>query len=290
MDTAALESGEYIDAGGFRTHYHEAGTGPTLVFVHGSGPGVSAWANWRLALPLFAQRFHVVAPDLLGFGYSDRPAGMTYGKRVWVDHLIAFLDAKGIERAHIVGNSMGGGIALALAVERPERVDRLVLMGSSGLRFPITPGLDAVWGYEPDRERMRRLITEYFAYDASIATDDLVELRYAASVQPGFQESYAGMFPPPRQNGVDDLATPIDAIARITSPTLLIHGRDDRVIPLAVSYELLSLIPDAQLHVFGRCGHWTQIERRAEFTALVNSFLASDEERAASATHLPPLR
>jgi 2-hydroxymuconate-semialdehyde hydrolase len=243
--------------------------------VHGSGPGVGAWANWRLALPVFAETYRVLAPDILGFGYSARPAEIAYGKDVWVDHLIAFLDAKGVRRCHIVGNSMGGGLALALAVRRPDLVDRLVLMGACAVTFPITPGLDAVWGYEPDRERMRSLIAEYFAFDASIATDDLVELRYAASVQPGFQESYARMFPPPRQNGVDDLATAPEDIARVTAPVLLIHGRDDRIIPLGVSDELLRLIPNAQLHVFGQCGHWTQIERMAEFNAIVHTFLRS---------------
>jgi pimeloyl-ACP methyl ester carboxylesterase len=273
QDAAALEAGEYLDAGGYRTHYHETGSGETLVFIHGSGPGVTAWANWRLAIPVFARNFHVLAPDVLGFGYSDHPAGITYGKDVWVAHLIAFLDAKGVRKCHIVGNSMGGGLAIALAVRRPDLVDRLVLMGSSGLSFPITPGLEAVWGYEPGREAMRTLIAEYFAYDRSIATDNLVELRYAASIQAGFHESYSRMFPAPRQNGVDDLATRVEDIERIAAPTLLVHGREDKVVPLAVSYELFGLIPNAQLHVFGHCGHWTQIERMHEFNAIVEAFL-----------------
>jgi 2-hydroxymuconate-semialdehyde hydrolase len=273
-DAAALEAGEYIEAGGYRTHYHATGSGEVLLFIHGSGPGVTAWANWRLAIPVFAEHYHVLAPDVLGFGYSARPEGITYGKDVWVEHLIAFLDAKGVKKCHIVGNSMGGGLALALAVKRPDLVDRMVLMGSSGVPFPITPGLEAVWGYVPGREAMRTLIAEYFAYDASIANDSLVELRYAASMQPGFQESYSRMFPPPRQNGVNDLATPADDIKRIAAQTLLVHGREDKVLPLAVSYELLSLLPNAQLHVFGHCGHWTQIERMPEFNAIVAAFLS----------------
>jgi 2-hydroxymuconate-semialdehyde hydrolase len=273
-DAAALETGEFIEAGGHRTHYHETGSGETLLFIHGSGPGVTAWANWRLAIPVFAQTYHVLAPDVLGFGYSDRPAGITYGKDVWVKHLIAFLDAKGVRKCHIVGNSMGGGLAIALAVARPDLVDRMVLMGSSGLPFPITPGLEAVWGYEPGREAMRTLIADYFAYDGSIATEGLVELRYAASMQPGFQESYRRMFPPPRQNGINDLATPVEDIKRITAQTLLVHGREDKVLPLSTSYELFSLLPNAQLHVFGHCGHWTQIERMAEFNAIVAAFFS----------------
>ena len=273
IDAAALETGAFIDAGGYRTHYHEAGSGEPLLFIHGSGPGVTAWANWRFALGAFADRFHVLAPDVLGFGYSDRPDGIAYGKDVWVDHMIAFLDAKHITRAHIVGNSMGGAVAIALAAKRPDLVDRLVLMGSCGIAFPITPGLDAVWGYEPSRERMRALIADYFAYDGAIVTDALVDMRYAASIQPGFQESYGRMFPAPRQAGVDGLATPVEQIKAITAQTLLIHGREDKVIPLSVSYELFELIPNAELHVFGNCGHWTQIERKDPFNTIVSAFL-----------------
>jgi 2-hydroxymuconate-semialdehyde hydrolase len=274
FDASVLEAGDFIEAGGYQTHYHEAGSGDTVLFIHGSGPGVSAWANWRLMLPVFARQYNVLALDMLGFGLSDRPDGMTYGKDAWVAHVIAFLEAKGVTNCHVVGNSMGGALAIALAVQRPDLVDQMVLMGSTGLPFPITPGLDAVWGYTPSREAMRDLIENYFAYDRSIATDNLVDLRYNASIQPGFQESYGSMFPPPRQNGVDDLATPPEDIAAIASPVLLIHGREDRVIPLAVSYELFALIPDAQLHVFGQCGHWTQIERTAAFNALVLTFLS----------------
>ncbi len=274
VDAAALETGAFIDAGGYRTHYHEAGAGEVLLFIHGSGPGVTAWANWRFALGVFAERYHVLALDVLGFGYSGRPAGVTYGKNVWVDHAIAFLEAKHVTRAHVLGNSMGGALALALAAKRPDLVNKLVLMGSCGVAFPITPGLDAVWGYEPSRERMRSLIADYFAYDRTIATDALVEMRFAASMQPGFQESYGRMFPAPRQAGIDDLATPVDAIKAIDAPTLLIHGREDKVIPLAVSYELFGIIPNAELHVFGHCGHWTQIERKEPFNTIVASFLA----------------
>jgi 2-hydroxymuconate-semialdehyde hydrolase len=272
-----LEVGDYIDAGGHRTHYHEAGTGETVVFVHGSGPGVTGWANWRNALPAFAERFHVLAPDVLGFGFSARPAGAAYGKDIWVDHLLAFLEAKGVHRCHLVGNSLGGALSLALAVREPQMVDRLVLMGAAGVSFPVTPGLAAVWGYEPSLEAMRELIAEHFAFDPSLATDDLVRLRYEASRQPGFHESYATMFPAPYQRHLDALATSHEQIAGISSPTLLLHGREDKVVPLASSLEIFGLLPDAELHVFGRCGHWTMIERRDDFNALVMRFLAKPE-------------
>jgi pimeloyl-ACP methyl ester carboxylesterase len=276
LTASTLETGEYLDAGGHRTHYHEAGTGPTVVFVHGSGPGVTAWANWRNALPVFAERFHVLAPDILGFGFSARPENARYGKDVWVDHLIAFLRAKGVRRCHIVGNSLGGALALALAVREPQLVDRIVLMGAAGVSFPVTPGLEAVWGYEPSVEAMRELIAEHFAYDPSLATDDLVRLRFEASRQPGFHESYAAMFPAPYQRHLDALATPDEQIAGIASPTLLIHGREDKVVPLAASLRMFALLPNAELHAFGHCGHWTMIERRDDFNALVMHFLTAN--------------
>ena len=184
-----------------------------------------------------------------------------------------FSDALGLEKADLVGNSFGGAIALATAIQHPDRVGRLVLMGSVGLTFPITHGLDAVWGYTPSFETMRALL-DIFAYDRSLVNDELAELRYRASIQPGFQESFAAMFPAPRQRWVDALASPEEAIRALPHETLVIHGREDKVIPLSVSLELARMIERAQLHVFGHCGHWTQIEHTARFTQLVANFLA----------------
>ena len=166
-----------------------------------------------------------------------------------------------------------GAVALRLAVTHPERVDRLVLMGSVGVPFAITEALDAVWGYQPSLEAMRRML-DYFAYSRELVTDELAQVRYEASVRPGFQESFAAMFPAPRQRWVDALSTPPEQIAKVKQPTLIVHGRDDKVIPLATSLRLHELIDDSELHVFGRCGHWTQIERSGPFTALVAEFLS----------------
>jgi 2-hydroxymuconate-semialdehyde hydrolase len=271
---AGLEAGSFVDVRGIRTHFHEAGAGIPVVLVHGSGPGVTAWANWRLALPYLAERgFHVFAFDLVGFGYTASEPGVHYGMKQWLEHLIAFIESvvPG-KKANVVGNSLGGAIAIALAVRRPELLERMVLMGSGGLSFPLTTGLDRVWGYEPSEGAMRKLIVDYFAYDSSFVTDDLVRARYQASIQPGFQEQYASLFPQPRQRWIESIATPEKAIRAITTPTLLFHGREDKVIPLEVSYRLLSMIPEAQLHVFGHCGHWTQVERAADFNALVAHF------------------
>lgn len=267
------ELGRSITAGGYQTNVHEHGEGFPLMLIHGSGPGVTAWANWRLVMPELARQRRVIAPDMLGFGYSERPANPDYRRDVWVEHAIGVLDALGIEQADLVGNSFGGGIALALAIRYPQRVRRLVLMGSVGVSFPITDGLDRVWGYEPSFQTMRSLM-DTFAYDRALVTDELAELRYQASIRPGFQESFAQMFPAPRQRWVDGLASNEADIRAVQHETLVIHGREDQVIPLQASLQLVQLIPNAQLHVYGHCGHWTQIEHAGRFARLVEDFLS----------------
>jgi len=267
------EVGESVVAGGIRTNYLEAGTGKPVVLVHGSGPGVTAYANWQLTIPHLAKRYRVLAPDMVGFGYTARPAGVSYGVQTWADQVVGFLDALSIPRASVVGNSFGGAIALRMATQHPDRVDRLVLMGSIGVPFPITAGLDAAWGYEPSFENMLRML-DLFGYSRELVTDELAQVRYEASIQPGFQESFGAMFPAPRQRHVDAMSIPDDEISQLRHETLIVHGRDDQVIPLDTSLRLLQLIDRSQLHVFGRCGHWTQIEHSAQFNRLLDEFLA----------------
>jgi len=267
------EIGQSVVAGGIRTNVHDLGSGPPVLLIHGSGPGVSAWANWRLVMPELAKQARVVAPDMVGFGFTDRPSGQRYNMAAWVAQAVGLLDALKLERVDLVGNSFGGGLALALAVQHPHRVRRLALMGSVGVPFDITPGLDAVWGYTPSLASMRALL-DIFAHDRGLVTDELARLRYEASIRPGFQESFAAMFPAPRQRWVDAMVSPEADIRRIAHETLVIHGREDRVIPLSTSQTLAHWIPRAQLHVYPQCGHWTQIEHAARFARLVGDFLA----------------
>ncbi|MCW5258961.1 alpha/beta fold hydrolase [Verminephrobacter eiseniae] len=266
-----------VRTGSFHTNVHDLGESrpgqPPVLFIHGSGPGVSAWANWRLALPVIAQDRHVIAPDMVGFGYTDRPAGQAYTMDAWVQQVLDLMDALGVERADVVGNSFGGALSLALAIRAPQRVRRLVLMGSVGVSFPITPGLDAVWGYEPSLDNMKRLL-DIFAHSRALVTDELAQLRYEASIRPGFQASFAAMFPAPRQRWVDAMASPEAAIRALPHETLIVHGREDKVIALQNSLRLSEWIAHSQLHVFGHCGHWTQIEHADRFVRLVGDFLA----------------
>jgi 2-hydroxymuconate-semialdehyde hydrolase len=272
--TASPEIAKSIKTGAFHTNVHDVGSGPPVVFIHGSGPGVTAWANWRLVLPELSPKFRVIAPDMVGFGYTDRPEGFVYDNDAWVRQAVDLLDALGVEKADFVGNSFGGAISLALALKHPERVGKIVLMGAAGLKWPVSDGLAAVWGYQPSIEAMRKLL-DIFAFDRSLVTDDLAKLRYEASIRPGFQESFSTMFPKPYQHALDALASDEGALSRLPNETLIFHGREDLVVPLDSSIRLHKLIPRSQLHVFGQCGHWTQIERTADFVRLTSDFLGN---------------
>ena len=274
-DTQRPEIGATADAGGIKTNYLEAGQGKPVILIHGSGPGVTSYANWRLVIPALGEEFRVVAPDMVGFGFTDRPEGISYGLQTWADQVVALMDSLDIDKASLVGNSFGGSIALRIAAQHPERVDRMVLMGSMGVPFQITEGLDRVWGYEPSFENMRRVL-DYFAYSRELVNDELAEVRYRGSIQPGFQESFAAMFPAPRQRWVEAMTTPEEQIRALPHRTLIVHGREDQVIPVETSLKLEELIDNADLKVYSHCGHWSMIERTRDFNRDVRNFLTDE--------------
>lgn len=281
-ETSRPEIGKNVKTGDFNTNYLEAGEergGIPVILMHGSGPGVTAYANWRGIIPILQEHFHVYAPDMVGFGFSDRPEGFEYSCQKWADQVVNFMDALGIEKAHLVGNSFGGSNALRLISQHPHKVEKLVLMGSMGVDFPIVEGqgLDLVWGYEPSVENMA-LTIRTMAYGDELATDEnLAQVRYEASVQPGFHESFSAMFPAPRQRWVQSQITDADKIRAIKAETLVIHGREDRVIPLSTSYALHQMIDRADLMIFSHCGHWVQIERQDDFAQALISFFQRPE-------------
>lgn len=262
-----------LEHGPFTTNYHDVGEGPPVLLIHGSGPGVTAFANWRLVMPELAKSHRVLAPDVVGFGYTSHAEGGPPDRDQWTEHMTSFLDTLGVEKVSVVGNSFGGALALWLATTHPERIDRIVLMGSVGVPFELTEGLDAVWGYEPSVEAMEKLLT-YFVYDRSLLPADLGEMRFRASDKPGAQERWASLFPAPRQRWIDAFAVAPEQLAALTHKVLVVHGRDDQVIPLDTSLHLLKTIDDATLHVYPHTGHWVQIEQAADFTGLVARFLS----------------
>ncbi len=260
--------GKSIQALGLNTNFHEAGAGTPVILLHGSGPGVSAWTNWRRVMPELADAFHVYAPDMAGFGYTERRSDLTYDIKLWVKHLIGFMDALGIEKAHLVGNSFGGSLALAAALRHPDRFDRLVLMGTPCGKFAMTPGLRAGWHYQPTLDNMRAVMA-LFPFDPAFITDALVQERYETSLIPGAQEGLRKLLAEPSPEGETILSgMPEAMVAGLQHRTLILHGREDKVVPPELGLRLAQSIPQAELHLFGQCGHWVQAERFDAFLAL----------------------
>ena len=279
MTTADLRASR-IDVAGVATALIDTGpppgpaAAPPVLLLHGSGPGVTAAANWRPVIPALSADRRVIAPDQLGFGGTATGEPRSYGRAAWTEHALALLDTLGLGTVDVIGNSMGGAIALSMTVARPGAVRRIVTMGSMGVAMALPYGLNEVWGYTPGTAQMRHVIG-LFAHDRGLITDDLVEMRYQASLNPPVRDSWAAMFPAPRQRWVDDLALSGAELASIQAPALLVHGRDDRVVPWRPSSgQLIDLLPDSRLHVMSNCGHWTMIEKTADFLAVVQPFLA----------------
>lgn len=263
-------------------HVAEAGSGPALVMLHGGGPGASGVANYHQNLPALAERFRVVLPDQPGFGGSYRPsdAELDAGSitQIAVDALVEALDQLGIETFHLLGNSLGGAAAIAMAQQHPERVTRLVLMAPGGGWLPFGPtpteGQKEMFRYfngdGPTLEKMQTFIGVMTAEPKRWR--DTAEARYEASLDESHVAFYHRLNAHFAKNhGMDPLWRDLH---RITASTLLLWGRDDRTITLEGAQIMLRYIRDVQLHVFGNCGHWVQLERQAEFERLVSDFLA----------------
>lgn len=274
-DNTNPEIGKSIACGAITTNYHDIGSGEPVLLLHGSGPGVSAWANWRLVFESLGEEFRLLAPDLAGFGYTEFPEGQVFNREHWLQQMLDFLDALGLDKVHVIGNSFGGSMALALAIHHPERVNKLLLMGSVGVPFELTEGLDAVWGYTPSFENMQAIM-KIFAYNQNLVGDALVQSRYQASTREKTRAAYESMFPAPRQRWVEEMAHDEDKVRGIQHHTLMVHGRDDKVIPLSTSQTLLQWIENSQLHIFSQCGHWTQIEHAKAFGTLAGDFFRGD--------------
>lgn len=271
------EIGKSVATGKFTTNYLEVGeehSGVPLLFIHGSGPGVSAYANWRLVLPLVAKENHAYAMDMVGFGYSDKPTGdeVDFGIDLWTQQILDFIDALGLEKVNLVGNSFGGSLAFSVALKAPDKVNKVITMGAMGIEMDIPYGLNEVWGYQGTKEHMKELI-DLFTYNKEFATDELATVRHEASMEPGFHEAFSSMFPHPRQSSVDNLSFSDEELKQIKHKTLLVHGREDKVVPVKTSLHLINLLEFADLHIFGGCGHWVQIEKSNEFAELVNNFV-----------------
>jgi 4,5:9,10-diseco-3-hydroxy-5,9,17-trioxoandrosta-1(10),2-diene-4-oate hydrolase len=269
-----------------RLHYYEAGpdAGPPVVMLHGGGPGASAWSNFGPNLPVFAERFRTLLVDQPGFGKSARlPVTGSYFT-FSANALAALLTGLGIERVHLIGNSLGGGTAVRFALEYPERAGRLVLMGPGGLSLNLfapdpTEGVRRLMEFSappgPSREKLEAFLRT-LVFDQRLVTDELIDERFAAASDPEALAAMAAMGASFLHPAHAEEALLWREAHRLRQRVLLIWGREDRVNPLDGALVALKTIRRAQLHVFGGCGHWAQLEKFDEFNRLVISFLEGD--------------
>jgi 4,5:9,10-diseco-3-hydroxy-5,9,17-trioxoandrosta-1(10),2-diene-4-oate hydrolase len=274
----------FADAGGMRLHYHEAGPPPggtPVVLLHGGGPGASAWSNFGANLPVFAARFRTLMVDQPGFGSSDKPPVTGQYFTFAAQALAGLLDKLGIGQVHLVGNSLGGGTAVRFALEYPERAGRLVLMGPGGLSLNVfapdpTEGVRRLMEFAappgPSREKMAAFLSA-MVHDQRLVTDELIEERYAAASSPQALAAMASMGASFYDPAHAEEGLLWREAHRLRHRVLLVWGREDRVNPLDGALVALKLIRRAQLHVFGGCGHWAQVEKFDEFNRLVTGFL-----------------
>lgn len=249
---------------------------PSVLLAHGSGAGATAAGAWAWLVPALREAgLAVIAPDLAGFGWTQRIDGFAYGLDAWSDQLAAVLDALDVRSCTVHGNSLGGAVALAFAVREPHRVARVAVTGSVGSAHAITPGLELVWGYEPTTLDAMRTVIEAMPVDPSIVTDAAVAARYEASTREGWQASFRAMFPHPLQSALDAMTVDDADLARIEVPVLLLHGREDPIVPVDGSIAMARVIPRAELRVYAGVGHWPAAEAPQTYAAALVPFLAS---------------
>lgn len=273
-----------IKTGNFETYFSEGGAehDKAVIFIHGSGPGANASANWKGVLDEYTSEFHVIAPDLVGFGDTDHPEVYPENGVQWMSmrlkQILDLMDALNIEKASLVGNSLGGVIAMHLNMNAPERFEKVVLMGAGVLLKEPTPELLKLTTFhlDPTKENLRNLLG-WFVHDVDRMqsfVDDVVDARFEMFQRPEILRSYRENF---TKSSLTEMLIPQTALERMQNEFLIIHGYYDRFVPLASSLYALDYLPNAELRVFKKCGHWAMIEQREEFLHATKHFFTKDK-------------
>ena len=271
-----------VQVGHRQIHLTELGEGPAVLMLHGGGPGASGLSNYARNVQALARSFRVLVPDMPGYGQSTKGVGDDpFGDIAAA--MLGLLDALDVERAHVVGNSLGGGVALRMALEQPQRIGRVVLMGPAGIGMSQgkpTDGLKRLLGYYggegPTLEKLRQFICEDLVYDASRITDAMLQERFASSIAADVLAN-PPLRPPKDLEAFKRLDLLLDPrLPTLANPTLVLWGTEDRVNPPAGAAALQQRLPVCDTSLFARTGHWVQWERADEFNAVVAAFLGAD--------------
>jgi 2-hydroxymuconate-semialdehyde hydrolase len=268
-----------VAVGEYEFQLNESGdpANPAVLFLHGSGPGATGLSNWEAVLKDMGDEYHCLAPDVIGFGDSTHPdpppQGLAPFTQVRIDTIIGLLDQLGLEKVSVVGNSMGGMWSLGVVRQAPERVEKIVLMGSGGSPIPPGPQIPVLAGFyeNPTTEAMTALL-EAFVYDPALFGGELEKVaanRVPRATRPDVERSHRATF---------DLSKPweytAEDAAKIEQDVLIVHGREDRFVRFEAGTWFFEHIPNARLYGIGKCGHWTQIEHHDRFVAAVRGFLS----------------
>jgi pimeloyl-ACP methyl ester carboxylesterase len=272
---APLES-KFLTVEGVRLHYQELGAGYPVICIHGAGPGASAESNFKLNAGAFAERFRVILYDMPQYGKSAKVVltepRLKYNARI----LNGFMTALAIDKAHIVGNSMGGQVAMKFGIDFPDRLSRVVIIGSGGVTSIFAPspveGVKMIARYYkgngPSRDKLRELL-QTILYDASFLTEETFEERYQASIDPETVELFG------KRQGEMQRENLGPDLHKLKAKVLAIWGMDDRFGALDVGLQITRTVPDGRMHIFTKCGHWAQVEHAAAFNRLVVDFLSN---------------
>lgn len=266
----------FVQANGMRVHFHEAGDGPALLMVHGGAPGAFGWGNFGRNVAELSKDFRVIVVDLPGYGRSDKPDVQAERQRMYAETMVALIDELGLGSANVLGMATGGAVAIRMAVDYAESLDRLILVSAAGgqtmyqLRARDSASHAYYGGDGPSLEKMR-VYLQQLLYDHSLITEEVLRERYEASVEPEFLVQAP-------EGRTATRHTPQDLWKRldeITAKTLIVWGRENRAHSFESAVFMLSQIKHSQLHVFGECGLWVPYEKQSEFNALVRDFLSA---------------
>ena len=270
---------DFVDANGVETHYWARGPtdGETLVMIHGGGSGADSWGNWKYAMPRLAELgFRTYAMDMVAFGQSATPDPdeFEYTNQARIDQVVGFIEALGLETPSLVGNSMGGAASMGVAMQSPEVIDRLILVGGAGhLRPDERPresqkAIETLSGFDGSREAMFDVV------DVLSVTDwydraAMVDHRLENFERPGVQEAFAETM---KVATGGDMSYADEEIASIPTETLIINGREDLVIPPVGAWGLFELIDDSSMHILPECGHWVMVDQVDWASAIIADF------------------
>ena len=272
-----IPEGSYCDiANGLQLHYHEAGEGPVVVFVHGSGPGASGYSNFKQNYQVFADAgFRVIVPDLIGYGYSSKPTTQDYTLDFFVSTLKDLIDALGVTSCTLVGNSLGGAISIKLALDDPDLVDSLIMMAPGGIEdletYMAMPGIQKMMsGFLTgalDREGLRRLLS-MLVYDDTHVTNGLVDERLVVlETQP--KEVLGTMKVPNLES----------ELGKLTCPILGFWGHNDEFCPASGAQKFLNACTQTRFTIVTECGHWVMVEHAELFNRECLAFLQQHSRR-----------